>query len=604
MYPFTPANHQYRHFFLIWIIQSLYIFIELLPLTKTSVELLFAASLAITQGGLLGLPIAILCRYVRGKTLHRETILAIASCLSILLLLGNYRLYDLYGFFFNDFVFNIVTTAGGIEALDITSSTWITLTLSIMVFFTVVFTINRWLPSERLFQKLGRKTTISILFVTWLFQSGTYALADYRSWTPELLIAEKVVWYIPMTSKGMLKKLGLARNREVREYTVDLGGKLNYQTSKNELHITRPYNVVWLVSESLRWDMLSAEIMPNTYAFADRSQHFLQHYSSGNGTRMGMFGMFYGIYGSYWFDFLKTRTPPLLLHTLRKNNYQMMAYTSAAFSYPEFDRTVFSEFSKSEMHEDNKGQPWKRDERNVTRLISSIKDATINNKPFFSFMFFESSHANYSFPETNTVRSDYSKDMDYLTTNFTKEISGIKARYVNSAHYLDSQFTRIFDYLEKSKLLENTIVLITGDHGEEFMENGYWGHNSTFSEQQTRVPLIIYSPDKKPQKYTGISSHLDLPATILKTVGITKNGETYSHGSNLFADNFDRDYVIISDWHGNAIITSDYKLVLSSKGRKHGDRISTKDDQFLNKLPAQASIKLKDFLQTLGRFYL
>lgn len=79
---------------------------------------------------------------------------------------------------FNDFVFNIVTTSGGIEALGVTSSTWITLTLSMMGLFTVLFAINRWLPIERIFQQIGRGTLILVLIATALFQSGTYALAD------------------------------------------------------------------------------------------------------------------------------------------------------------------------------------------------------------------------------------------------------------------------------------------------------------------------------------------------------------------------------------------------------------------------------------------
>lgn len=83
-----------------------------------------------------------------------------------------------------------------------------------------------------------------------------------------MLIADKVVWHISLTSKGIFKKLGLTRNRKISEYTINSGGKLNYDLSKIDLHITHPYNVVWLVSESLRWDMLNSETMPKTYKFS------------------------------------------------------------------------------------------------------------------------------------------------------------------------------------------------------------------------------------------------------------------------------------------------------------------------------------------------
>ncbi len=154
----------------------------------------------------------------------------------------------------------------------------------------------------------------------------------------------------------------------------------------------------------------------------------------------------------------------------------------------------------------------------------------------------------------------------------------------------------------QNKLLENTIVIVTGDHGEEFMENGYWGHNSTFSEQQTRVPLVIHYPNAIPEQHDRLSSHLDIPATVMHLLGNEANSSTYSFGSNLLAENYHRDSAVISDWHGNALITNDYKLVLSSKGRKHGNRISTKDDKALAKLPEGSSENLREFLVTLARF--
>ncbi len=217
-------------------------------------------------------------------------------------------------------------------------------------------------------------------------------------------------------------------------------------------------------------------------------------------------------------------------------------------------------------------------------------------------MFFESTHANYTFPPDSVINPEYLHNLDYVTTDFAENIGGIKARYENASYYLDQQFARIFDYLRENDLLENTIVIVTGDHGEEFMENGYWGHNSTFSEQQTRVPLIIYHPNAEPEQHDQLSSHLDIPATVMRLLGDETRSSTYSFGSDLLAKNYHRDSAVISDWHGNALITAEYKLVLSSKGRKHGNRVSTKDDQALAKLPEGSSETLQQFLESLPRF--
>ncbi len=592
-----------RHFYSLWIILSVYIGSHTVALADSTLSLSFAVTVAILQGGLLSIPVALLGHYLNKKSQHKSLILNIAACISIVTVVANYRLYAMYGFFFNDFTFNILTTSGGVSALGATPSMWLTFALICIVVFLSLFALNRFVFSERIFQHIGRRSLIASLTIAILFQTGVYSLADYRSWNTILHISDKTVWYIPVTSKGILRKLGVERKRQVAEYTNESSGKLNYPPADIDVTLRHNYNIVWLVGESWRWDALNPKFMPRTWSFANNNQRFTQHYSSGNGTRMGMFGMFYGIYGSYWFDFLQSQKSPILLHALKQTGYQMEAYTSAKFTYPEFDKTIFSEFPKGKLFSHANGQGWERDRKNVKNMMDFMTRAKQNGAPFFSFMFFESTHANYTFPPESIVSPNYLKNLDYVTTDFAENIDGIKARYDNSSRHLDQQFSRIFDYLEENELLENTIVIITGDHGEEFMENGYWGHNSTFSEQQTRVPLIIHHPDSEPAQYNQLTSHLDIPATVFQLLGNAESSSAYSFGSDLLAASYLRDSAIISDWHGNALVTPDYKLVLSSKGRKHGHRISTKEDRPLASLPTGSSQTLREFLATLPRFY-
>ncbi len=600
--PSNFINAKYRVFYCLWFIQSGYIATQTVSLADSALSHAFAITAAILQGAFLSVPVALFCRYVDTKSRHRNLLLNLTACISLLVLVSNYRLYAMYGFFFNDFVFNIVSTAGGVSALGATPSMWFTFLLLSLAVYLLLFVLNRFVPTELLFQKISRTTLIAVLITATLLQTSVFAFAEYRSWNTILHISDKTAWYIPVTSKGIFKQLGVERKRQVAEYDHKSTGKLNYPPQGVGLDIANNYNIVWLVAESWRWDMLNPKIMPNTSSFANDSQRFMHHYSSGNGTRMGMFGMFYGIYGSYWFDFLRSQKAPVLLHALKQVGYDMQAYTSAKFTYPEFDKTIFSEFPKDKLFSDNDGQAWERDQNNVTKMIRFMDQAKQHKTPFFSFMFFEATHANYTFPPESIINPDYLQNLDYVSTDFAKNIDGIKARYENSSYYLDLQFARVFDYLRENKLLENTIVIVTGDHGEEFMENGYWGHNSTFSEQQTRVPLVVHYPNAQPAQHDQLSSHLDIPATVMHLLGNEANSSTYSFGSNLLAENYRRDSVVISDWHGNALITNDYKLVLSSKGRKHGNRISTKDDKALAKLPAGSSEVLRKFLATLPRF--
>ncbi|MEX2130398.1 MAG: sulfatase-like hydrolase/transferase, partial [Pseudohongiellaceae bacterium] len=329
------------------------------------------------------------------------------------------------------------------------------------------------------------------------------------------------------------------------------GGKLDYpeladlspSTSPNP----QPYNIVWLVAESWRADSLNPRVMPNTHTFAINNLWFQEHYSGGNGTRMGMFTQFYGIYGSYWFDMLQTRTPPVLMNYLQQQGYQFKAFTSSAFTYPEFDKTIFSALPQESLVAYSEGHGWQRDQKNTTDMISFIESAS---EPFFTFMFFESSHANYYFPDEDIITSDYLEDFNYLTTDIGDDINRIHNRYRNATHHLDRQFARVFDALEQNGLMNNTIVIVTGDHGEEFMENGRWGHNSTFSQQQIRVPLLLHIPNEGAQRIEKMTSHLDLPATVLSVLHAGLPEAQFSFGMNLLDPAYKRDYTVVSDWHG------------------------------------------------------
>src|SRR5690606_23985432 len=84
----------------------------------------------------------------------------------------------------------------------------------------------------------------------------------------------------------------------------------------------RPMNVVWLVAESLRYDMLDPKIMPKLWQFSEESLRMERHYSGGNMTQMGVFSMFYGLYGNYCFPMLAARRSPVLMDVLQQQNYR------------------------------------------------------------------------------------------------------------------------------------------------------------------------------------------------------------------------------------------------------------------------------------------
>ncbi len=66
--------------------------------------------------------------------------------------------------------------------------------------------------------------------------------------------------------------------------------------------------------------------------------------------------------------------------------------------------------------------------------------------------------------------------------------------YYASVSYMDAQIGKLLDHLKSKGLDQNTVIVLTGDHGWHLGDHGLWNKHSNF-EQATRTPLMIYSPD-------------------------------------------------------------------------------------------------------------
>ena len=97
----------------------------------------------------------------------------------------------------------------------------------------------------------------------------------------------------------------------------------------------------------------------------------------------------------------------------------------------------------------------------------------------------------------------------------------VTARYDAQIHYVDEEVGRLFDYLDKAGLTDDTAVIITSDHGEAFGEYGSFDHYTCY-ENICHVPLIIRAPNLFPadRRIDGLVCGADLYPTICDFAGI------------------------------------------------------------------------------------
>jgi membrane-anchored protein YejM (alkaline phosphatase superfamily) len=114
--------------------------------------------------------------------------------------------------------------------------------------------------------------------------------------------------------------------------------------------------------------------------------------------------------------------------------------------------------------------------------------------------------------------------------------------------------------MEAQGLLDDTIVVITSDHGEELNDNrnNSWGHTGNFTSYQTRVPLLVYVPGQPPRQVTAVTSSVDLAPTLMQEgLGCGRDVGDYSNGLNLFGPLPERRPVVSSSYNHPALILGD-----------------------------------------------
>ena len=111
----------------------------------------------------------------------------------------------------------------------------------------------------------------------------------------------------------------------------------------------------------------------------------------------------------------------------------------------------------------------------------------------------------------NKRYGNVSKDIiDYLIKLYDAEIM-----------YVDSHIGKLLRKLDELGIKDDTLIIITADHGEEFYEHGSFGHSETLYQEIIRVPLMIYYPKEfEPQRIEKRVSLVDVFPTILDTLQI------------------------------------------------------------------------------------
>lgn len=437
------------------------------------------------------------------------------------------------------------------------------------------------------------------ILVGYLVVNAVSAYSVSQNVKPVTVLAERIPLYHPIRANTFLSKFGLVAVGEEKLSLSEKVGSFHYPLNELTLGKGTDFNVLILAIDSLRADVIDAKTMPNMAKLQQRAVVFQEHYSAGNATRAGVFGLFYGLPPSYWQSALSTNVPSSLVTGFQKAGYEITTFATATLLKPEFYATVFSSVRPLRMSSDKGETTAERDQDSVDDFEEWLERRD-SNKRFMSFIFLDGVHA-LDFPkELDVPYDDYWKEVDRLKLSPDFDPREYFNRYKNAAYWQDVLIGRVLQILEKNGHLNDTIVIVTSDHGEEFNDSklNYWGHNGNFSDAQIKIPLVIFWPGMPAQQITHRTTAYDVGATLLKRVVAVQNPlEDFSVGKDLF-ESKGRDVFFVGSYNEDAIVAGDEVLLIKMSGALEGH--SLKDWKEIDAAPLKKWVPA--YLQMRGKY--
>lgn len=490
-----------------------------------------------------------------------------------LLILGyvNEQVYQIYRFHINGFVLNMVT---GPSASQIFTFDWkLYLPYCLYTLLALALSIGAWRLVDSVARRKwlrGKQTGILVFCIVGctLFAHIYHIFASFNE-KQSVIISERLLpYYFPTTSYGLLtEQFHLTPPRhEAVDFGLN-GGDMVYPLHQLDGDTAR-YNVLLILLDSWSTRAMTASCMPNIYQYARQNQWYRNHLSGSNGTRSGVFSLFFAISSYYWNIAESNHITPVVFDVARREGYTFRNYPGASQLDPPFGRVLFAK-EKNVRIETPGNTVYDRDEQITKDFISDIRSRQNRKEPFLSFLFYDLPHSFEPSPNHAKPFKPAWEYADYGNLNNQTDPTPFWNLYRNTCFQADELIGQIFTALRETGLDKNTIVVITGDHAQEFNENkkNYWGHNSNFSRHQIMVPLIVHIPGEPPRQYNHRTTHYDIMPTIMHTaMGVTNPPGDYSLG-HLLTDTVSRKWHVVgSELNYAFIIGGDTILEKSAEG--------------------------------------
>lgn len=358
-----------------------------------------------------------------------------------------------------------------------------------------------------------------------------------------------------------------------------------------DLKVEKKPNIYIFVIESLRNDFITEDIAPTLYKFKKDNINFERSLSNANATHQSWFSLFYSNFPYLWKYYKDTnwQSGATSLYILKKMGYDINVYSAPELKYYCMKEILFGE--NLNLTKSFKLFPHYHPKEACDSDIEAINEVEKNLKADKNIYitFFDSTHFLYSWPKNFKTKFTPYADADCFPSVDNVEL--IKNRYKNAINFTDSLINSFFIKLKEKNLWDDSIIIIVGDHGEEFYEQGNLFHASRLSAEQTNVPIYLKlgkNIRKIPER--KLICHMDVFPSIFDYIFGKNNFEEILNGESIFLES-KFPFVITTRYNASR---SPYEFFIHSENEKLTMRFKKKKQIFQNQHVQILSFKDKD----------
>lgn len=543
-----------------------------------------------------------------GKSRLGGALMAVAVTVVSLLIFVNMQVYDIYRFHINGFVLNMVFSPAAADIFVFDSKLYLKEAAVFVVLTAVCAALL--VAAFRLRARCSGRVVGAVcgLLVGCTLFAHVYHIYAAFMQRPSVIKSRRLIpYYFPTTSTSLMFSLGFTPPAGLGSSASELGtaqGDVVYPLHPLTVDKESPRpNIVMILIDSWNKRSLTAETMPNVYRYATENEWYDNHFSCSNGTRSSVFGLFFSVSSYYWDVFESGKVSPLFIDRLLADGYRCQAYPGADLVGPPFNRVVFHRIPGLNVRTKGK-TPYDRDRQLTADFIRDMKANAGSDRPFFSFLFYDLPHS-FALPKEKLTRfKPVWTFADYTALDNDADPTPFFNLYRHCCYEVDTLIGEVLAALDGAGLADNTIVIITGDHSQEFNENkkNFWGHNGNFSKWQIGVPLVCRFPGDGAAshvRHTYRTTHYDIVPTLMsRALGVTSPVADYSMG-RLLGDSCSREWHVVGSELNYAFIIGGDTIL-----EKTADGSLEVTDAALNPVPGY-TLNAKEFdaaIKKLNRF--